>query len=795
VTLRTHVTILTITLLAAAGATQADGILITRPTPEFPKAAPLNVKYHRVNVEIKDQVATTSIDQVFTNPFDRQLEGTYIFPLPEDSAISDFAMFMDGKRVSGSLLEKGEARRIYDDIVRKMRDPALLEYVGRDMFKASVFPIPAKGEARIQIQYSEVIRLDNETCSYVYPLNTEKFSPEPLQECAVAVDIQSRIPIKGVYSPTHPIDVNRKSDREVALSFEEKDVKPDKDFVLYYTLSDQDFGLSLVTHRGAEEDGYFLLMLAPKAEVQAEEVAAKDIVFVFDSSGSMAGDKVEQAKSALKFCLSNLNARDRFDVITFSTGVKAFRQELASAEVAKSDEARKFVEDIKAIGGTNINEALVTALKMVRRSDGPAIIVFLTDGLPTVGETNEDAIVRNVADANEGSGKTASREGVRIAAKEAKGLGGAEAARVFVFGVGNDVNTHLLDRVSADNGGVSEYVREGEDIEVKVSGLYSKLSHPVLANLAIDFGDVYVYDYYPQQLPDLFKGSQLTLFGRYRGDGNIAVKLLGELSGKEREFAFDATFPAHEVGNDFIPRLWATRRIGYLLDEIRLKGENKELKDEIIALSTRFGIMTPYTSYLVTEDEEATRFVLGMAPALGTVRGLRQRLQAPQAMGMPGMMGGGGYGAYGGARGAQGPHGTAALAPEPAMAYRALREKSGEAAVSAAEALDYLKRDARDGYAGGRTVKQVGPKTFYSDGKVWYDAQYKDGLKTYAIKAYSDAYFAVLDQRPEWGKFLALGDEVALVIDGKYCIRVGAAGLEKLSDAQLKEIASLGKPA
>jgi len=353
--------------IGLCAAAHGDGVLIIPPTPEFPKARPLSVKYHRVTTTIKDQVATTSIDQAFTNPYNRQLEATYLFPLPEDAAISEFAMFMGGKRVTGAVLEKEKARRTYEEIVRKMRDPALLEYVGRNLFKASVFPVPPKGDVRIQIEYSEVIPLDGNICRYVYPLDVEKLSPEPIKDVSVGVTIESRIPIKAVYSPTHDskLALDRKSDTHIAASFEESEVRPDKDFVLYYTLSEQDFGLGLVAHRKKGDDGYFLLMLAPKHELQQREIAAKDVVFVFDTSGSMArDDKIDQAKDALEFSLANLNRDDRFNIVTFSTGVKAFRTKLVGADVAKSAEAKKFIEDVKAVGGTNINDALQTSLRM-----------------------------------------------------------------------------------------------------------------------------------------------------------------------------------------------------------------------------------------------------------------------------------------------------------------------------------------------------------------------------------------------------------------------------------------------
>jgi hypothetical protein len=773
-------------------AASADGVLITRPTPDFPKPQALSVKYHRVTATIKDQVATTAIDQAFTNPFDRQLEATYLFPLPEDAAISGFAMFMDGKRVTGAILEKDKARQTYQDIVRTMRDPALLEYVGRNLFKASVFPVPPKGDTRIQIEYSEVIPLDSGICKYVYPLNTEKFSPLPIKDVSVGVTVESRIPIKALYSPTHDskLALHRKSDTHVAASFEESDVRPDKDFVLYYTLSEQDFGLGLVTHRKEDADGYFLLMLAPKHELQEQEIASKDVVFVFDTSGSMARDgKIEQAKHALEFCLANLNAGDRFNIVTFSTGVKPFRTQLADAKLAKGDAAGKFIDDVKAVGGTNISEALQTSLAMFDGEERPRIIVFLTDGQPTLGDTDEGVLLAKVEDANRFA---RGDKGVRVAATETRGLAAGAEARLFVFGVGHDVNTHLLDKLAAENGGVPQYVEPEEDIELKVSSFYNKMSYPVLSDIAIDFGDINVTNYYPTALPDLFKGSQLRLFGRYEGDGHLAVKLVGKLGGKDREFAFDATFPEEEADNEFVARLWASRRIGYLLDEIRLRGDNAELKGEVIALSTEYGILTPYTSSLVTEDRE---LAVRAAPALGAVDRLSQAMEGGDAEEMDSRSFGGGTGAYRFRRGAAGPAGARGPVSQPAPAtpaesLSALRSKTGRFAVDAAAEVAGMK-DATEWapYGGARGVKRVDGHTFYFDGKVWYDRQYKREMPTHKIKSYSDAYFKLLEARPSLGKLLAVGEQVAIVF-GDTCLMIGDEGAETLDAARLKEITS-----
>ena len=253
----------------------------------------LTVKYHHVEVTIENQVATTRIDQVFINDYDREIEGTYIFPLPEDAAISTFDMWVDGKKLEGRVLPKDEARRIYEEIVRGRRDPALLEYVGRNAFQARIFPIPARGEKRVQIEYSQLLAADNGLVKYVYPLNTEKFSPKPLKDVSVSVQIKAAQAIKSVYSPSHDVAVTRQGERQAVASYEATNVRPDKDFVLYYSTSGDDVGLSLLTYRPSGEDGYFLLLAAPKVEIDASKVVPKDVILVLDTSGSMEGQEAD----------------------------------------------------------------------------------------------------------------------------------------------------------------------------------------------------------------------------------------------------------------------------------------------------------------------------------------------------------------------------------------------------------------------------------------------------------------------------------------------------------------------
>lgn len=681
----------------------ADGIIIPEPVPDIPRIIPLAIKYHHVNISIDNQYAETKVDQVFLNEYRRDLEGTYIFPLPEEASISGFSMYVDDEELTGELLGKDKARQIYEDIVRRMKDPALLEYVERSMFKVRIYPIPAMGEKRVKLEYSEVIKCDSGICRYVYPLEPEKFSPKPLESVVINVKIESKQAIKAVYSPSHKIFVKRVDDFNVEVSYEAENVKPDKDFILYYTVSDEDFGVNLLTYRENGVDGFFMLMLAPREEVSNKDVIPKDFVFVLDTSGSMSGEKIEQAKNALKFCINNLNERDRFNIITFSTDVKKFREELAVADSGNIGEALKFIDGIDAVGGTNIHDALLDALKY-SSSNRASMTVFLTDGKPTVGTTDIEQILVDVKDANK------------------------KNSRIFVFGVGYDVNTHLLDRLSGQNKGVSEYVKPEEDIEVKVSGFYSKVSNPILSDLSLEFKGIKVEDMYPREIPDLFKGSQLIRFGRYSGSGDTVVELTGYVGDKGRKFIYEVGFSKENPDNEFIPRLWATRKIGYLLDEIRLHGEDKELVDEIIELSLEYGIMTPYTSFLVEVDTD-----MGRPVHMEETKNMFDSILAKQGF----------------------------------------RAPTGGSAVDSAEATRGL-RESYVAETGSEKVKHLGVKTFYNKTGVWRDNDYSRE-KAIQVRYGSDTYFKLLQDYPEVGKYLSLGTKVDFCYRDK-CFSVGEEG-------------------
>jgi Ca-activated chloride channel homolog len=551
-----------------------------RPVPPAP-TYPIEVSYTKIDAKIKDQIATTSVDQEFYNPNARQLEGTFLFPVPKGAHLNKFTMEINGKQVEAELLAADKARGIYEDIVRRLKDPALLEFAGRDLFKVRIFPIEPHSRKRITLSYSQLLKSDSGLVSYIVPFNTEKFCAKPIKNVSLKIDLETKQPLKSVYSPSHKVEVKRKEGNRATVGFEANDVQPDTDFQLLYDTDKSDIGLQLLTFKESGEDGYFVLLASPGTEMRGTKVIAKDVVFVLDTSGSMAGAKLEQAKKALLFCVENLNKEDRFDVMRFATEVEPLFDRLNDADADNVSRAKKWIQELKPIGGTAINDALARALaNRPGKTDRPYLIVFLTDGRPTVGVTDENQIRSNVTKKNE------------------------DNTRIFCFGIGTDVNTHLLDSIAEDARAFSQYVLPEEDIEVKVSSFFTKIKEPVLASPKLVFPDgVRVTKIYPAALPDVFKGEQLVVAGRYSGKGSGAIHLEGSVNGETKSYRYDADFAEKSSDHDFIPRLWATRRVGYLLDEIRLRGENKELKDEVSELARKYNIVTPYTAYLIMEDE------------------------------------------------------------------------------------------------------------------------------------------------------------------------------------------------
>lgn len=807
----------------ASSQAHAAGLLI----PEDVKLPPLAMVNHRVTVDIVDQVAITTLEQTFRNHTDRALEATYMFPVPKGATVDKFTMWVDGKEQGGELLDAKKANQVYTDIVRRTQDPGILEYLDNSMMRMKVFPVPPKGDQKVKISYKAIAGKDGKLVEYVYPLKTDGKGTRTLEEFSVKINIKSQHSIHNVYSPTHSITTTRKGDKEVSIDFQREQAMLDKDFQLFYGFGDTDIGLTPLLYKPiANEDGYFMFLVTPQVEMSKTRMP-RDLVLVLDTSSSMSEIKMAQAKKALKHCLGELQPDDRFGVIKFSTTVAPFRDKLVPASKDYVEAAHKWVDGLKVSGGTAIWPALDEALSM--RTDDPSrpfTVIFFTDGQPTVDETDTDKIVKKTLAKNSGN------------------------TRIFTFGVGDDVNAAMLDQLAEATRAVSTYVRPAEDIGDKVASLYGKISHPVLTDLKLAVGEqIRIHEVYPPKLPDLFHGNQLVVIGRYTGFGHQMVKLTGMVGSERKEFVYELTFPertASDTGKDFVEPLWARRKVGYLLDQIRVNGEKKELIDEVVALAKKYGIATPYTSYLVVPDA-----VMPVAEAATRPGQPKRDSGMPLPKVAAPVAGGGGFGGAG--ANSSLPPGlvpTEGATGRPMDAVTFARQNAGDGQKlggargamnerQVREVLDKLKdekdpalrakymEDAKKVAESQRTwddanARLKGGKAGYQTGRlgvdlaecsnalrnqdrvsltanrlangrnclelggVWIDDAYKAETKSVTVKAQSDAYFLILEKHPEMKEVFRLGNFVVWIAPSGTALVIDQnTGKEKMDDAEI----------
>jgi Ca-activated chloride channel homolog len=701
-----------------------------------PPAPPISyaIKELSVDTSINNQVAVTQVRQVFLNTGSRPMEARFVFPLPYEGAIDQMTFLVDGKEYEAKLLKADEARRIYQGYVQRNQDPALLQWMGTGMFQTSVFPIPPGASRTVTLRYSQLLRRDGTLTDYWFPLSTAQYTSTPIDKLAFRVALADPAEIKNVYSPTHAVDIKRDDAKHVVVSSQLSNVVPGQDFRLVYDTAAGPLAATLLSAWPEGEDqGYFVLLASPALDLAAAPVQQKTVLFVVDQSGSMSGAKIEQARSAAKFVLQNLRPDDMFNLISYHGSVNSLSPEMLRFNEESRSQALGFINGIQAGGMTNIDDALQQALSQIKDTTLPSYVVFLTDGVPTVGEQNEMKIAANCRLAN------------------------TARARILSFGVGFDVNSRLLDRISRDNRGQTEYVLPNEDLEAAVARLYAKIAAPVMTQMAIEYqmAGLKAEDgpltsrLYPQEHTELYAGSQLVLVGRYRQSGPASIKINGRLGDQSPTFEFPVEFAQRgEVQRyPFVSKLWAMRRIGELIDQIDLDGKHEELVNELVQLSLQHGIVTPYTAYLADEnsapqqlaDVQGQRRMVGNnLLSLAEVEGAnafsgrsfkQQNKMADNLQGLE-ARNSGGFGGMAGRSGRSGaPGGGGGLNPS-------LPAGPGQQAAGTPP-------------AGEQGIRQVGPWTLYkrgalliADNAVDVDLEaHKDQVIT--LKRFSDEWFAL----------------------------------------------------
>lgn len=724
-------TMMTLAALAAGSTIPlaAQGWIDVERRPTTPNVSPVVRTGSQVRITIDGRIARVEVEERFRNTGGGIAEGTYLYPMPGEAVFTDFSLWMGEQEVRGEMMNADQARGIYEAIVRRLRDPALLTLEGHGLIRARVFPIQPGETRKVVLRYTQLLARAGDALRLQYAIGDR----EPERERgrgdvrpAGNLDFQVRLPGSGFgtpYSPTHRIESRTVNGRTV-ISLE-----PDAtgDVELFLPLRQGLVGTSLVAHAPAGEDGYFMLLLAPPTAPEGELVP-RDLFLVVDVSGSMSGDKIEQARAAIEQALGTLRPADRFRLIAFSSRVRGFRPDLVPATPANLSAAREFAAGLIANGGTNIEAALNAVLTPATDPERLSIILFLTDGLPSIGEQAPDRLAEGAA----------SRIGSR---------------RIFTFGVGHDVNTYLLDRLAREGRGSAQYVAPNSSVEEAVSAVVSKIQHPALVNLRIARSPVTLDQAMPAELPDLFYGEELVVFGRYRGTGRGPLVIEGERNGHRERFTVDAEFPGTEAGNDFIPRLWAARRIGDLTRQIRLEGATPALIEQVRDLGLRYGILTEYTSYLVQEPT-AERPMLSA------------REEAARAR-------------------------SVAAAPAAQTGARYFEQADASAKMSASGSLAEADRAAGQGLRALRgdaaRIRRVGVKLFRQQAQAWVDVSHGDSLPVTTVAPYSEAYFALVRALPELAEYLALGDTITIA-GRRASITIAGDGITQWSPGALARL-------
>jgi Ca-activated chloride channel family protein len=666
------------------------------------------IRFSTSTVTVENDTAKVEVEEVIDGP-EKATPAVCLIPLPDGVNPTSIRVSW-GKTGAApkalgdaTFLDSAKAQAMYETIARGGLTK-IMAFTGRPAILVPTVELGGKG--KMSIAFGMKVKSTQGMHTLTCPMPAAGYAAGPVERVTVNIHLANKHPLRSIFSPTHPTTVNRKSPTEATAS-----VKADRwtgmdDFRLYWAADTDALGLRVLAHRATDkEDGYFMLLGNP-AGAAAERAVLKDVIFVLDTSGSMRGEKIEQARAALDYCIGHLDRTDRFNIVTFGTDVKMFKDDLVDATPDSLKAAQAFIEDVVAHGQTNISGALEKALAGKPAAGRERIMIFVTDGAPTVGERSPDKIVEQVKKQNVGT-------------------------RIFVMGVGNDVNAHLLDQLAEVTDGASEYFAPREELDAKVAALYDRLSHPVLSGVTVSFGESGAKSVLPSKVPVLFKGSEIMMVGRYKHGGKHTFTIAGTLAGQPVKYTCAADLPegAGEVSSEFLAPLWAARQIGYLLQEIRLRGANKELVEEVVRLSKQYGIVTEYTEFIAMAGPNAKGG--DIVAEAGKRLAMARREQAGQ------------------------------WAVNQAVNDKQLQMR----AVAGAAANTY--RDRRGKETTFANINLIGQRAFYLQDGQWVDAEEAGKRKTRVVKILSPEYFELLKKDSTFAKAQQLGWALSINVGGE----------------------------
>lgn len=551
---------------------------------------PLTVGYHKVLVEIRDQIARTTIEESFVNHTKTQLEGQFYFPLPQDASISGFGMWIDNKLVEADIVEKQRAREIYEAILREKKDPGLLEWTGGNIFKARVFPIFPNSEKRIKITYTQVLPLVGDSYRYSYALQSDLLKQNPLRKLELAVNIQSTQPLQQVVSPTHPtrtpLENSAHKNYFQRLEFSAENFTPTRDFEVVATLATRNKDLTLIPHQRGS-DGYFMLLMQPPNQPGqwtrplVNDGNPMELLILADTSASM--DRASRTRQAevIAALLGSLAPKDKFNLAVCDVDCVWTFEKSVDAVPEQITKAREQLAQRRSMGWTNLQRGWESAI--AKASPG-AHIVYVGDGLITRGKGD--------------------------IGNDAQAIGGAARGKDVVghaIAVSSSYESQILNAIAAVGGG-SLRNAAGEVKPTQVAhDLLVEATRPALRNIEVAFNGFETEAVYPKTLANVPAGTQQVVLGRFNPDsrakkGEVVVR--GTLDGKPVSYRADVALPekpktASDEDASFIPRLWARQHLDFLLSQ----GASQKVRDDIVALSEDYHIITPYTSLLILESD------------------------------------------------------------------------------------------------------------------------------------------------------------------------------------------------
>jgi Ca-activated chloride channel homolog len=689
-----------------------------------------------VHVELVDHVLKYEVEERFVNRGASIGEADYLFPLPANAAFQDLKLSINGELVSGETMNAGDARRIYEQIVRSQRDPALVEWMGHGLLRARIFPLNPGEEKRVVVRFQSVAPREGDALRIDYFRGAAQGTSVVRDGGTSAFTLSFRAsPELGTpFSPTHSIDLSeRDGRREAVVRGDARDVT-----LLVPIRRNAAASISMLPYAPGNEDAFTLVTVTPPI-ASRNEATPRDITLVLDVSGSMQGRKMEQARAAGRQLLGTLRREDRFRLIDFSSDVRTFRDDFVAATTENVRDANRYLDALEAVGGTNIEGALREAMRPSPAEGRLPLVLFITDGEPTVGERNVDQLAS--------LGKDATARGVAH-------------RRIFTFGLGSDVNVGLLEQLALEGRGTAQFVRPEESVERMVGIVANRLVDPIMTDVHVRVeGGVKLGKVLPTQPTDIFADRDLVLLARYSGSGHARIIVEGTRRGVPVQFTSAVDFPDRDRQNAFVARLWAAQRVGFLSAERRRNGGGSEVDEEIRMLGERYGIPTEFTSYLVVE------------PRLALNRAQTMPASAPLRDG-------------------------ASDATQRTLRFESAKAASAQRSVSTVAALDSISAAAPTNApslgtgAGGAmaSTRVINGHTFVLRDGVWTDARYTSAMPTTTIKPFSKAYFDILLQLPELRATFALGDRVVAVGRGR-AIATGDDGVSDLSTAALAALA------